>query len=211
MKIVLRHICILLGMVLLGSCRGDFDFEKHMLSEYDISFRKTYGITDERQDWLTAAVFSITAKIEMETENLNIVVYSGNPYSEVSVYKLASYKRQGQEITFDFDGPYTLSEVYVGVETGSRFALKRVSVSSEKAAVSFSSSDFEKGSLPEAQDMSYIFAYEVGDTLGVFDFNDIILEVRHVSGERTADVMLRAIGVEQPVEVSFGSKSNKMY
>ena len=197
------YILLALFAVFTG-CRNSYDWKYERMNDFGQNFVNRYGMPDLRQDWNTAAQYTLNVSV-VGGGNWNVKVYSGNPVTEVTKsYLLGNFNKDlGQEAEILCDGPYTLQHICIGVENGEVYAMKDIDCKDTKTvAVEFTEEDFVPGSLPEATKMSYIFAFEVADSSKI-DYNDIILEVVHVSGESTADVKLRAVGLVYPAYIVY--------
>ena len=190
----------------LCSCRSDFDWRINRLSDFSKQFVDQYGWPDERQTWNTAIQFSVNAEIEMgETWTMKIYTADPDTYPEKS-YLIGQYEVSADSlISVAVDGPYTLHTLCVGIENGTYFAKKNVVPDDNDAVeVAFYEHNLESGSLPQAPKMSYLIAYEVVDSVSNYlDYNDVVIEVVHVSGEETADVKLCAIGAKEEMAVNY--------
>lgn len=203
-------------LLLLSSCRDqDFDWRMNRLSKYGQQFVNQYGWPDERQTWNTAIQYSLNANIEMGG-TWTMLVYSADPLEEPrKSYILGRYTVDAAEAMpadLKFDGPYTLESVCVGISNGTVSSRKNIATNSQaKIEVTFTEEDMQEGGLYYAPDMSYLLAYEIVDTLSNYlDFNDIVLEVEHVSGEETANVKLRAVGAKQEMQVRYINGDEKI-
>ena len=203
-------------LLLLSSCRDqDFDWRMNRLSKYGQQFVNQYGWPDERQTWNTAIQYSLNANIEM-SGTWTMLVYSADPLEESrKSYILGRYTVDAAEAMptdLKFDGPYTLESVCVGISNGTVSSRKNIATNSQaKIEVTFTEEDMQEGGLYYAPDMSYLLAYEIVDTLSNYlDFNDIVLEVEHVSGEETANVKLRAVGAKQEMQVRYINGDEKI-
>ena len=203
-------------LLLLSSCRDqDFDWRMNRLSKYGQQFVNQYGWPDERQTWNTAIQYGLTANIEMGG-TWTMCIYSADPVEESQKsYVLGRYQvnaSEGMPAELQFDGPYTLESVCVGITNGSMTSRKNITTNGQSTLeVTFSEEDLSEGGLMYAPDMSYFLAYEIVDTLSNYlDFNDIVLEVTHVSGEQTADVKLRAVGAKQEMQVRYIKGDEKL-
>lgn len=193
-------------------CQSDFDWRLNRLDNYGKEFVDQYGWPDDGQTWNTAIQYQVKADIEIGG-SWTMKIYTANPVEEPEkAYLIGRYSiNTNGDAIVNVDGPYTLESVCVGIEDGSVYALKSVATNeAAKMGVTFTAADLTAGSLPEAQKMSYFLAYEIVDTLSSYlDFNDIILEVVHVSGEETLDVNLRAVGAEEKISVSYKDDNGK--
>lgn len=189
-------------MFALVSCRGEnVNDEKHYASPEKMlqkTFFDNYGAPASGQTWNTAAKHMLNVTLPAATGKLTVSIYSANPLVQSNnAIKLAEYTelQASQVHNLAFEGPGYLSNVYVAVQSGSN-----ISVSS---AVSIDASGNCKYTLEEApsesgriysRDMEYIIAYE---DLGVavdLDYNDVVLGVTYVAGQKQAKVHLWALG-----------------
>lgn len=203
MKIQYFIIAILL---LFSGCRADFDFRKNRLSDFGKEFIDSYGWPDSRQTWNTSTQFQVAAEIEKDG-NWELKVYTANPNTNpekaflIGRFDVASMQTDKVLV----DGPYTLQSVYVGVENGTVCAQKEVEVSNQNLVdVIFYNEDFVEGKLPDVPKMSYFLVYEIVDSISTFlDYNDVVLEIVHVSGEETADIKLHTAGALEEMRVLY--------
>lgn len=205
------RICIYSVILLLTGCRADFDFKKNRLSSFGQDFVDIYGWPDSRQNWNTAIQYSVSVGV-LSDGPWDVKIYSADPVANkdksflLGSYRIAADKK---EITVLVDGPYTLNSICVGVENGSSCSMKTLKVGdSGDLKVLFEEEDLSIGSLPAVQKMSYFFAFEVVDSASTYlDYNDVVLEVVHVSGEETADVKLRAVGAKEEMSVVYSGEN----
>lgn len=183
------------------------------MSSFGQDFVAQYGWPDNRQTWKTAVQYKISINADFEGV-WNLRVYSANPtLNPTKSYLLGNFDvnlSEGNGIVF-CDAPYTLRTIYIGIEDGDVFATKNVAIKEDgNIEVSFVEADFTTGTLPSATKMSYFIAYEIVDSAATYlDYNDIVLEIAHVSGEETADVKLRAVGAKEEMKISFKNEDKE--
>lgn len=204
---------ILTVLLLLTGCRSDFDWRLNRLDDYGKEFVAQYGWPDSRQNWNTAIQYQVTADIAMGG-SWTMKVYSADPIEEPhKAYLLGKYDINATDgpVTVNVDGPYTLETICIGIEDGDVCARKNIPTNKEyNIEADFEEKDLLNGSLPSAKKMSYLIAYEIVDSASTFlDFNDIVLEVEHVSGENTANIRLRAVGAMENMAISYQNGSEK--
>lgn len=204
-----RLYILTLLTILLSSCAADFDWRLNRMTEFGQDFVAQYGWPDSRQTWKTAVQYKVSVEIE-NGGAWNLKVYSADPNKDAKrAFLLGSFDINANPETGKaevlVDGPYTLQTIFVGIGDGDVFATKSVENTSDAhIEVPFTEEDFQKGSLPSAPKMSYMIAYEVVDSATTYlDYNDIVLEIEHVSGEETADLRLRAVGAKEEMKISF--------
>lgn len=205
----MRKLSIILSCLLLAlsGCRSDFDWKTSRLSDFGQTFVVSYGWPDSRQNWNTAMQYSVTVSIE-QAGSWNVKMFTADPVSDTEKsYLLGNYKivADGSVKDFTVDGPYTLQTLCVGIEDGNYFALKSIEPSETGAVdVSFETSELKRGRIPSVDKMSYFIAYEVVDSAkNYLDYNDVVIEVVHASGEDVADVKLRAVGAKEEMSVVY--------
>lgn len=203
------HILTLLFALLTSCADQNFDWRMNRLTEYGQDFVTQYGWPDSRQTWKTAIQYKVTVNVE-NGGVWNLKVYSADPVKEPKkAYLLGNFDvnidTETGKANVLVDGPYTLSSIYVGISDGDVYAAKSVATSEDGLIdVSFEEEEFAQGTLPSAPKMAYMIAYEIVDSASTFlDFNDIVLEVTHVSGEETANLRLRAVGAKEAMKISF--------
>lgn len=190
----------------LTSCRSDFDWRFKRMDDFGKDFVDMYGWPDANQNWNTATQYKIGVSVE-EPGDYTIRVYSANPLAEPNkAYLLGEFETPiegSTEVTVD--GPYTLESIYVGISNVGQFSAKSIAVNGQaKLSASFSKDDMMPGMLPLATKMSYFLAYEIVDSAATYlDYNDIVLEVIHVSGEDKATVKLHAVGAKEEMKVFY--------
>ena len=202
---------ILSVILLLTGCRSDFDWRLNRLDDYGQEFVAQYGWPDSRQNWNTAIQYQVTADIAMGG-SWTMKVYSADPIEAPhKAYLLGKFDINAADgpVTVNVDGPYTLETICVGIEDGDVCARKNIPTNKDyKLSAEFSEEDLTSGFLPSAQNMSYILAYETVDSASTYlDFNDIVLEVEHVSGESTANLKLRAVGAKENMYITYQNGS----
>ena len=202
------YILLVLFAVFTG-CRNSYDWKYERMNDFGQNFVNRYGMPDNRQDWNTAAQYTLDVSV-VGGGNWNVKVYSADPVTEVTKsYLLGNFNADlTEDKEFLCDGPYTLQHICIGIENGEVFAMKNIACKDTKSvSVEFTEEDFQLGSLPEATKMSYIFAFELSDSAKI-DYNDIVLEVIHVSGESLADVKLRAVGAVYPMYIVYEDENS---
>lgn len=210
MKLYILHILLIL--LFFTGCRSDFDWRTSRLSSFGQDFVRQYGWPNEKQDWKTAVRYRVDVNVDGGGV-WNIKVFSADPEKDPrKAYLLGSYSVNASDgdCHVFVDAPYTLRSLFVGIEDGNVFSMKRALIADDgRVDVSFANEDLMAGQLPSAVKMSYFIAYEVVDSASTYlDYNDIILEIIHVSGEETADVKLRAVGAKENMKVSYRIEDN---
>lgn len=197
-----------LFLTLMASCRNDFDFQTERLNGFQKDFVDMYGWPHSAQNWNTAAQYKLSVAVE-EGGAWSLRVFTANPYKEAAKsYLIGDFSidtAESDTVEVLVDGPYTLQSMYVAIGNGTSVA--GIDVVPDKdfcVEAFFENKDMRRGTLPSTTSMSYFIIYEVADSSNTYlDYNDIVLEVAHVSGRETADVKLRAVGAKVEMNVSY--------
>lgn len=211
MKLFKSHILLYAFLLALVSCRSDFDFKTNHLSEYGKVFVETFGEPHELQTWNTATQLTVNLEIGKDG-TFDVSFFSANPNTDHGKsFLLGKFSAvDGKHTsTFKVDAPYTLQSLYVAIEQNEKMSLGCADIIDDQVSVSFIEQELVEGTLAKVDDMTYLLAFEVGDTLGHFDYNDVILGIKHVSGQETADIEVMAIGAKLKMALSYETESDK--
>lgn len=192
------RLFLLSFILIISGCRADFDFKWNRLSDFGRDFINLYGWPEGQQNWSTAIQYKLQVFTDFDG-TCNLKVYSGDPVSDPrKAYLLGNFSIEAStgENSVLVDGPYTLKNLYVGIEQEGQSVMKEVPTEEDgKQTVAFSREELSDGTLPQATKMSYYLAYEVVDSTSTFwDYNDVVIEIERVSGEPTAELRLKAVG-----------------
>ena len=222
----MRRITYILSfvLVLLVGCRADFNWDYEVLNDYQKAFIDRFGWPESRQNWNTTKSFKVA--ITDEAGGVGTVkVLSANPLEDTKrSYVLGKYLAVMDDgLTVTCEGPYTLQNIFVSIEKDGTYAIKGADCKDkDEVAIDFEADDFKPLSdevddksvsdiLSSVSKMSYIFGFEVNDTVrDNIDFNDVVLEVVHASGEDVVDVKLRAVGAKEQMSVIYDSPEGKV-
>lgn len=177
------------------------------MDDFGQDFVNMYGWPDPLQNWNTAMQYNVNLAVEGGGQ-WNLKVYTADPVTDPSKsYTLGNFDVDASDGTCKavVDGPYTLRNIWIGIGNGNVCAMKPVAVEGKsRIDVSFDKDELQPGQLPIASKMSYFLAYEIVDSAATYlDYNDIILEVIHSSGEDVAVVRLHAVGAKEEMKVSY--------
>ncbi len=200
-----------MGIAALASC-SSHDFSdsyddggsSERKNEYTHQWIERYGVFDSKHDWTTLR--SVEAAISGEFgDRPETRIYNADP--EIGGH-LIGYSRTPGRLTLDL--PKDAGSVYATVAggEGELLAAGEFAVSDGRVEIS-SRAVREPSSSRSAHEVSYFDAMVVCEDLGGigdYDFNDVVLGLRHVAGTNTLKILPMAAGGTLHADVYYGDE-----
>lgn len=220
--------CMLLLSLLFSGCReADFGFspEKYREKSYERNFVETFGEVDPQHTWNTAT--QVTFELNIPTDGLySVRIYTANPhFRENKAFLAGAFDAlpAGRHVLL-CDLPLTMDLVYVSVtDAAGKSSMMPVEIVGGRGEVLFDETEATAESrnafmneealtrsaagAPEVPPMTYIVACEDMGGNYDWDFNDVVVGIEHVSGQKQARVKLLAAGGTLPVQLLYGGQS----
>lgn len=220
--------CMLLLSLLLSGCReADFGFspEKYREKSYERNFVETFGEVDPQHTWNTAT--QVTFELNIPTDGLySVRIYTANPhFRENKAFLAGAFDAvPAGRHTLLCDLPLTMDLAYVSVtDAAGKCRMMPVDIVDGRGVALFeeneTTDDSQNASIreeastrsvtgePGVTPMTYIVACEDMGGNYDWDFNDVVIGIEHVSGQKQARVKLLAAGGTLPVQLLYGGQS----
>ena len=208
-----RTILIIFAVLLLTSCRKDFDFEKAKTNivlkgkgkEFAQAFEDLFGAPSNKCTWTMVKQASATLRLDGNEGNCDIKVMTADPrINSEKCFLLATYKNVSTSQPLEFDYPVGLNSVFVSAtaKDGTYTGMADVEdLANQKEIVLKKDDTF---TMSEVKKMHYTLLFEAftGGTLD-FDYNDVVLDLEYARGEESMNVTLRAVGNSYNTRIAY--------
>ena len=207
-KILFLLVTVLMGVLLFSSCANDDQLGVDKYNAYKENFEKVFAQIHPGQNFNTQQTLAIQSTTGKQG-NYTLKVYDGAP-GKKSTSLLGKFENlNGTSVsTVKVGVSKSLKNIYCVADDGSTSRLATVKITPKGDAIP----DFEDIPIniptngPTNANTVTIAFEDLGAT-DDFDFNDVVITVDYVTGERTATVTLLALGGVLPVRLSYVSRT----
>lgn len=212
MKFLNSVSIFLILLILVTSCDKKEDIinsgkENKLKKAYTEAFISRFGEFDKTQDWNTAMQVAVEISfVQSDADSCNVQLFTA-PIGDDNCYRLAKFTAK-DKVQFSVDVPKSQSQLNVVVrpikggvygEWGAR------SVNIEKREAHLTYREAEMQSMTESQlstevlPQRWVLACNDMTSVGDFQYNDIVVSVYHLAGQKTATMRALAVGSEEEV------------
>ena len=207
-KILFSLVTVLMGVMLFSSCANDDQLGVDKYNAYKENFEKVFAQIHPGQNFNTQQTLAIQSTTGKQG-NYTLKVYDGAP-GKKSTSLLGKFENlNGTSVsTVKVGVSKSLKNIYCVADDGttSRFATVKITPKGD-AIPDFEDIPMNIPTNGPTNANTVTIAFEDLGATDDFDFNDVVITVDYVTGERTATVTLLALGGVLPVRLSYVSRT----